>query len=57
MGNAIESMASDSQEIDQRLSQAYQQQLMMHLQQGETQAALGVIDQSRMLLSHIDALF
>ncbi|USE37342.1 MalM family protein [Endozoicomonas sp. SCSIO W0465] len=53
----IDSIASGSQEIDQRLSQAYQQQLMAHLQQGETRAALGVIDQSRALLSHIDALF
>ncbi|MBO9494192.1 hypothetical protein J7438_08840 [Thalassotalea sp. G20_0] len=56
-GNAIESTVSDSQEIDKRLSHAYQQQLMMHLQQGEIRAALGVIDQSRMLLSHIDTLF
>ncbi|WP_257264852.1 hypothetical protein [Endozoicomonas sp. ONNA2] len=57
VGNTIESIASNPKVTDRRLSQAYQQQLRVYLQQGETQAAPGLIDQSRMLLTHIDSLF
>ncbi len=48
---------SENESIDQRLVQAYRKQLVTHLQQDDVQSALGVIDQSRTLIGHINALF